>query len=293
MHDLPRDLTITHHDVPLAVRDHGGDGPPVILLHGLGGTVEAWDEVAPELGYRAVAIDLRGHGHSGDGPWDWDVILDDIEVVVRHLGLGTPPIVGHSMGGMIAMRWAGRHPECPAVVNLDGLRSAQTDPENYPGMDPDERDRSLTVLKGIFDGQQDAATRPLTAEQRRATPRRSTTTRDGQTYLRPSAELLASLREDASFRDAIPLLRRLTCPTLVVLSTLDPPGAEGSALMAAHRRGVRRDLTGLPGSTRVAELDASHNMVAEKPVEVAALIRDFLMQVRPAAQEPGETSPVS
>jgi pimeloyl-ACP methyl ester carboxylesterase len=39
---MPHDLTITDHEIPLAVRDFGGDGDPVLLLHGLGGTLDAW-----------------------------------------------------------------------------------------------------------------------------------------------------------------------------------------------------------------------------------------------------------
>lgn len=126
------DTTVTDHDIPLAVRDSGGAGDPVLLLHGLGGTLEAWDALGLE-GHRTVAMDLRGHGRSGDGPWDWEAALDDLEAVVRCLGLGNPAVAGHSLGGMLAVQWALRHPECPAVVNLDGLRSAESDPGNYPG----------------------------------------------------------------------------------------------------------------------------------------------------------------
>lgn len=274
----PQDITLTDHVIPLAARDHGGDGPAVLLLHGLGGTLEAWDALAPLLArrHRVVAVDLRGHGLSGDGPWEWDAVLGDLEAVVKHVRLDRPAIVGHSLGGMLALMWARRHPECPAIVNLDGLRSAENDPGNYPGMAQDALKTALDQLKATFDAQAAAMSRPIPAEQAAMFPRRALTTRDGHSYLRPGPETLAALRYDPVFRDAIPLLRLVTCPTLVVLSDRDPAGMDGGELMAAFRRGVRRDLHDLPSTVQVTELAASHNMVAERPSDLADLIVRFL-----------------
>ncbi|NUW46832.1 alpha/beta hydrolase [Nonomuraea rhodomycinica] len=272
---MPHDMTIADHDIPLAVRDHGGHGDPVLLLHGLGGTLEVWDGF--DLGgRRAVAMDLRGHGRSGDGPWAWERVLDDVEAVVRSLDLGEPAIVGHSLGGMLAVQWALRRPGCPGVVNLDGLRSAENDPGNYPGMDPAAREEELAELRAVFDAQAAAMGGPLPAAARAMFPARALVEREGETYARPGPQLLEAVRYTPEFRDTIPLLRRVACPALVVIPTQDPPGMPGGELMAAFRRGVRRDLAGLPPHIRVEELDASHNMVAERPDAVAALVRDFL-----------------
>jgi pimeloyl-ACP methyl ester carboxylesterase len=277
---MPHDATITDHEIPIAVRDHGGEDGPVLLLHGLGGTLDAWD--ALDLGHqaldgrRAVAMDLRGHGLSGDGPWDWEQVLDDIEAVVRHLDLGNPAVVGHSLGGMLAVLWARRHPDCPAIVSLDGLRSAENDPENYPGMDPAARDQELAQLKVAFDAQSTNMSQPLSAEFQAMFPKRALVERDGQMYVRPGAELLEAVRYTPEFRDTIPLLREVACPALVVIPTQDPPGMPGGELMEAFRRGIRRDLVDLPAHIQVRELDASHNMLAEEPKAVAALIADFL-----------------
>ncbi len=277
---MPDDVAITDHEITLAVRDSGGDGRPVLLLHGLGGTLDAWD--ALELGeHRVVAMDLRGHGLSGDGlsgdgPWDWGKALDDVEAVVRHLDLGNPAVVGHSLGGMLAVLWARRHPECPAVVNLDGLRSAENDADSYPGMDLVARDQELAELKAMFDAQSAAMSRPLPAELQTMFPPRALVERDGQTYARPDPALLEAVRYTPEFRDSIPLLRQVAGPALVVIPTQDPPGMPGGELMEAFRRGIRRDLVNLPAQIQVRELDASHNMVAEQPRAVAALITDFL-----------------
>ncbi|MEU6714601.1 alpha/beta hydrolase [Nonomuraea sp. NPDC046802] len=272
------DVTLTDQAVRLAARDHGGEGPPVVLLHGLGGTLDAWREVAPALtgAHRVVSMDLRGHGLSGDGPWGWDTALGDIEAVVDHLGLDAPAIVGHSLGGMLALLWAARHPECPAIVNLDGLRSAENDPENYPGMEAAELERELAALKAAFDAQEATMAQPLPPEQIALVPPRAV---DAGGRLRPGPELLAAVRYAPHFRDAIPSLMDVRCPALIVLATQDPPGMPGGELTAALRHGIRRDLapvTAARPDIRVVELAASHNMVDEKPGDVAALINEFL-----------------
>ncbi|WP_222720289.1 alpha/beta fold hydrolase [Actinomadura sp. HBU206391] len=268
-------MTITDHEISLAVRDFGGPGEPVLLLHGLGGTLEAWD--ALELkDHRAVAMDLRGHGLSGDGSWEWERVLDDIEVVVKHFDLGNPAIVGHSLGGMLAVLWARRHPECPGIINLDGLRSAENDTGNYPGMDPIARDQELAELKATFDAQAASMGRPLPAEFQAMFPTRALIEKDGETYARPGAELLEAVRYTPEFRDAIPLLRQVTCAALVLIPTQDPPGMSGGELMKAFRRGVRRDLADMPSNVQVKELDAGHNMLGEQPKVVAELVTDFL-----------------
>lgn len=269
------DHRIADREVPIAVRDSGAAGDAVLLLHGLGGTLDAWAHLELE-GRRTVAVDLRGHGLSGDGPWVWDAVLDDLEAVVRHLDLGSPAVVGHSLGGMLAVQWALRNPECPGIVNLDGLRSAESDVGNYPGMDPAARDQELASLKAAFDAQAAAMDQPLPAELRTAFPERARVERGGQTYGRPGAQLLEEVRYTPEFRDAIPLLRQVTCPALVVIPTQDPPGMPGGQLMEAFRRGVRRDLAGLPEHIRVRELEASHGMLAERPRELGVLIAGFL-----------------
>ncbi|TMR89853.1 alpha/beta hydrolase [Nonomuraea basaltis] len=282
-------MTITDHVIPLAARDHGGDGPAVLLLHGLGGTLEAWDTLAPLLArkHRVVAVDLRGHGLSGDGPWEWDAVLGDLEAVVKHFRLDRPAIVGHSLGGMLALMWARNHPGCPAIVNLDGLRSAENDPGNYPGMTRDALDIALDQLQAAFDAQAAAMSHPVPAEQAHMLPQRTLTTRNGHSYLRPGPEILTAVRYAPEFRDAIPLLRGVTCPALVVLADRDPAGMDGGELMAAFRRGVRRDLHDLPGAVEVVELAASHNMVAEQPGDLTELIIRFLV----SSGKPGQTAP--
>jgi pimeloyl-ACP methyl ester carboxylesterase len=289
-----RDETITTRPVPVAYRDFGGDGTPVVLLHGLGGTVAHWNRFASRLpGHRVVAVDLRGHGGSGDGPWEWDAVLDDIEAVVDHLGLGAPAVVGMSLGGWVAAMWGLRHPECPAVVNLDGHRSALTRPEHYLGIDPATRDAELARLREMFltpqDGPYDQETVATLrghaaagaeamggdAEQARESFDRQLVTRGGATYVRPEWALLEEVRAALDATDMFDRFARIRCPFLLVVGTEMMPAQEAFAeLTRAHQRGIAeavRRLTEARPDLRVEWITASHAMLVERPDDLAAL----------------------
>jgi len=234
-------------NLDIAVREYGGDGPPVLLLHGLGGDMSVWETLAPRLNGRVVAMDLRGHGKSGDGPWDWDAVLDDIATVIDHRGLSRPAVVGHSLGGILAGMWARRHPDCPFAVSLDGHRSATTHVRNYAGMPADRVEADLAKLNAIFTAQEEM-------------------------IVRPSREIMSTLRTSPEFVDALPVFAEVTSPFLIVLATRNlPVPPDLVELMDAHRAGVRRDLA-LLTNIRVLEFDATHGMVVERPAELAAII---------------------
>lgn len=275
----PQEVIIDDRPVRLAARDHGGAGSPVLLLHGLGGTLLHWDAVAPLLtgAHRVVAMDLRGHGLSGDGPWEWEAVLDDVQAVVDHFGLTAPLVVGHSFGGMVAVRWALRHPDGPGIVNIDGLRSAETAPEHYAGIEPDELTPLLAELKSLFDAQAEAMARPLPEAQAAMLPSRALRTTDEGVYARPDAELAGQIRYDPYFQDSVAAVAGIRCPALFVLATENLPGLPGRVgdLMAAQRAGVRRDLLALTAGRphlRVLELAGSHAAVAERPEEIARAV---------------------
>lgn len=122
------DRWFTNRGVRLHVTDHGGDGRPVVLLHGGSAHSRWWDFVVPHLGsVHAYALDLRGHGDSGEATAAQYSIADyasDVGALIAHFALERPVLVGHSLGSFVALRHAVDHPGAPsAVVLVDGRAS--------------------------------------------------------------------------------------------------------------------------------------------------------------------------
>ncbi len=97
-----------------------GEGPPIVLLHGLGGSLHAWYGVIENLSlhHHVVALDLRGHGRSEDAAGAQSLAgwASDVEALVTALELPAVTLVGHSMGTLIAQHLAAAKPE--TVDNL-------------------------------------------------------------------------------------------------------------------------------------------------------------------------------
>lgn len=107
---MPRTLSTP---VPLHYRVFG-DGPPLVILHGLFGCWHNWSPVARALSdrFRVLAVDQRNHGESGHAePLDYERLCDDLRSLLDELGLPRVALLGHSMGGKAAMLFADRFPE--------------------------------------------------------------------------------------------------------------------------------------------------------------------------------------
>jgi 3-oxoadipate enol-lactonase len=97
-----------------------GDGPPVVLLHGLSATrrnVVQGSRALLRRGYRLIAYDARGHGASSRAPsYSYADLIEDLEAVLASFGVERAAFVGSSMGAATAMTFAMRHPERTAAV---------------------------------------------------------------------------------------------------------------------------------------------------------------------------------
>jgi pimeloyl-ACP methyl ester carboxylesterase len=297
------DRLVDAGELPVAVRDFGGEQPPLLLLHGLGGNLATLTTLARALRprHRVITVDLRGHGRSGDGTWTWDAGLGDIAAVTVQLELDRPAVVGHSLGGMLAALWGQRHPETPGVVSLDG-NPPPTRVEELPGLDPEKAAAELARLTAAFDQMHAALGQPIPAEmlpglieqQRTAARalganekvwvegfRRNLVQKDGEATLRPSAETAGSLRTLMKDLDLGQVYGTTPANTLAVLATRDLPEQEPYAdLYAAHRRHlVEQAAEASRANPRMSYLQlegASHAMVIEQPDLLASLIGDFL-----------------
>ena len=100
----------------------GGEGPPLVLVHGLGGAASNWAELAPLLAprFRLLVPDLAGHGRSGrvSGPASLDVFAEHLAALLHLEGVPAAPIVGHSFGGTLALRLAIQRPQLVRALVL-------------------------------------------------------------------------------------------------------------------------------------------------------------------------------
>ena len=117
--DLPIE-TITWHGNEIAFH-RCGDGEPILLIHGIASSFDTWNAVLPELGrtHLAVAPDLLGHGRSSKprGDYSLGAFATTLRDFMEALEIPSATIVGHSMGGGIAMQFAYQFPErCRRLV---------------------------------------------------------------------------------------------------------------------------------------------------------------------------------
>jgi magnesium chelatase accessory protein len=100
----------------------GGSGPPLVLLHGLGGAASNWVSLAPALAehHRVLVPDLPGHGGSEPLPAapNLDAFASRIRLLAEREGMLPAAVVGHSAGGLLALRLAARSPEDVTAVVL-------------------------------------------------------------------------------------------------------------------------------------------------------------------------------
>ena len=92
-----------------------GAGEPLVLLHGGLGAIEMFGEVLPLLarGRQVVAVDLQAHGRTADvdRPLSFESMADDVAALIEHLGFDRADVMGYSLGGVVALQAAIRHPE--------------------------------------------------------------------------------------------------------------------------------------------------------------------------------------
>jgi pimeloyl-ACP methyl ester carboxylesterase len=106
--------TLSIHGRPMTYTEVG-TGPVLLLIHGMGGSYENWKEVIDPLArhYTVVAPDLPGHGRSGPGGGDYSIgaLATSLRDLLIALGHESATLVGHSLGGGIAMQFAYQFPE--------------------------------------------------------------------------------------------------------------------------------------------------------------------------------------
>ncbi|GAA4217413.1 alpha/beta fold hydrolase [Actinocatenispora rupis] len=253
----------------LHVHEFGpADGRPVLALHGLTGHGRRYADLAGRLGarYRVLAPDLRGHGASPVlPPWDLDALVADVVEVLDRYATGPVPVLGHSLGGVVALRLAGAVPErVSGLALLDpgtgmlpekALRNADRmlADESYADVAEARADRVLNGWSGFPDSTVDTEVADHLA--RRA---------DGRwtwRYHRPAMVALMS-----ALTRPVPL-PPAGLPTLLVI------GAKSGVVRDGWRDACRAALS---DRLTVVTLPCGHLVQQEEPAATATAVADHL-----------------
>lgn len=280
--DDVRHLTVPTHDGGTLHLLERGRGRPVLLLHGITLNAELWSPLLHELGgdgddVRVLALDLRGHGRStaGSEGYGMGLLARDVATVLTELDLHDALVVGHSMGGMATLHFALDHPEVardrvaglglvatagsrpvhpmlvPRVVALGGIVIDRLDSGRpVPSYRFTGNDLSLFLVRTAF-GKDPSA---LAIEQVRA----SIEATDDEALQRSLAGIFD--------HDTVDRLGQVDLPAFVVVGRRDLLTPVPFARILAEEL-PRAELTVLP--------EAGHQLMQERPHEVAALIRDL------------------
>lgn len=280
--DLPDD--VVHHHLPTP--DGGivhaverGSGRPLVLLHGITLRHDVWAPQFHQLvdRYRVIAVDLRGHGESVAGADGFGLprLADDLATLLVGLDLRDAVVVGHSMGGMTAMQFCGEHPDVLAE-RVAGLifvatRAHQVVP---PGIDRGAR-ALVAQGQGLVEGGGALPARAVVTERvarlafgERPHPRAVAIVAEMGASIVPEALVpsVAGLIE----HDARVALRATETPALVVVGTRDLLTPVPAGRHLAHL---------LPDAELVVLPKAGHQLMQERPFELAELIDAFVARI--------------
>ena len=259
----------------LFVRDSGGDGPAVLLLHGwmFSADLNWWRQYGPleQAGYRVLALDHRGHGRGLRTPEPFRLTdcADDAAALLRHLGVGRALVVGYSLGGAVAQLLARDHGDLVEGLVLGATSSHWTDARQKVLW------RSLAIVRLTLGLAPDGAwRRGLRAV---GFPDTATTTWITAELTRGSSSDLAEAGRELSRFDSRDWIGSLTAPSAVIVTTKDtgvPPShqrelAEGLGARQFAVHGDHSAVTARAGEFNRALLQAL-SAVADTATPVAA-----------------------
>ena len=282
------------HGDRVAYRDEG-NGEVLLLIHGMAGSSDAWRELIPRLAkrYRVVAPDLLGHGqsHKPRGDYSLGAFAVWLRDLLDELGIAQATIVGHSLGGGVAMQFIYQHPDyCERVILISSgglgpdvgwilrLLSAPGAEFVLPIIAPSPVLKAGNKIGSWF-----------TKSGMRA-PRASEIWRAYSSFSDPPTRdaFLRTLRSVVDYRgQAVSALNRLhvrsELPTLAIWGADDEiiPVEHGYAAQAAR-----------PGSRLEILTGVGHFAHVEAPSEVAEIIDDFMVSTRAMDVEADALAPV-
>ena len=244
-------------------------GEPVALIHGFSASHAMWWQQVPDLtraGFFALAHDLRGHGdseHPGRG-YDPDTLADDLAALFDALAIDRVHLVGLSLGGMVAQRFALRRTERTASLTVADSFSGAPPPEVMEVFRGHERLAREQGMPALFDRLLVQPALPYGPDYRIPEEYRPALKR---AFLKNRLETLAAyLGEMEALPDWTAELSGLRCPTLLIVGDADVPCLPP----------MRRMAETIAGSELRVIARCGHSSAVEKAAEFNAAALDFL-----------------
>jgi pimeloyl-ACP methyl ester carboxylesterase len=288
----------------LHVHDYGGDGPQLVLLHGFSRSLTDWDAAATLLtaGHRVLSVDLPGHGRSPDvSAWTMPTVVGHIADTLDAHGVPEAVVVGHSLGGMVAVEYARANPDrarARAAVNLDGFWWGR----EYPGAD--RVSEALLASAGAVAPREyveekllHAVRLGIPADRAEAAARAAARPLpDGTWQTLPERAAALGIQDELGRLGALGVtawLDGVDCPLLLVQAGRRLPPAPGmewfddfSSRFAQEVSDELAALSRTRPTVTVTTIDATHPMNLEAPEAVAALVADFVGRLlQPSSQQ--------
>jgi pimeloyl-ACP methyl ester carboxylesterase len=250
--------------------EEAGEGPPVVLLHGLSATrrnVVQGSRHLVKRGYRLIAYDARGHGASSPaGSYEYADLVADLEAVLAHLGIERTALVGSSMGAATAMAFALEHPE--RVAALVQITPAYTGYARTGDVDGDSWELMAGALDRGLDAFVEAAQPPGLPERWREIAREATRQRmERHDDLGAVAAAVRSVPRSVAWK-GLDALRDLDVPVLIVGSRDEADAIHPLAVAEEYDRR-------LPMSELVVE-ERGKSPLAWQGARLSSAIGDFL-----------------
>jgi pimeloyl-ACP methyl ester carboxylesterase len=274
---------VSSDGVKLAVRDLGGRGRALLLVHGLASSSHIFDLVAPRLleDFHVVAYDQRGHGESGkpSSRYGFERVASDATEVIDALGLERPIVLGHSWGANVVLELSVRKPSLVSgAILLDGGFSSMRDRMDWPtarqtlappqiaGMHVEE---FLSMVRGSM-------SRSLEVTPEIESVALSLMRVDGGGRIRPRLSRANHLRILHALwaQDVGRLLARVSVPTLVV-GTRRPDAPEEDRTFIESKAAAAEEISRLEAPVRFEWIEGIHDVPLQRPDAVAELIRRF------------------
>ncbi|WP_217169760.1 alpha/beta fold hydrolase [Streptomyces sp. AC512_CC834] len=273
----------------LHAHDYGGDGPQLVLLHGHARSLTDWDASASLLtaGHRVLALDLPGHGRSPSAsPWTVPTVVGHIADTLEAHGVPEAVVVGHSLGGLIAVEYA--RARARAAVNLDGFWWGRERPGAEQLAEGLLASAGAIAPSGYIEERvENSAPFGVPADRAEAAARRAARPLpDGRWQTLPERAEALEIFDELHRLGALGVtswLEGVDRPLLLVQAGRRPPAPPGmewfDEFSARFAREVSDELAAL-ARTRptlaVSRVDATHVMHMEAPEAVASLVTGFV-----------------